>query len=176
MTLSKLQSNIDDKKWYESENKKKDLCGTYDFCAYCDKSKENPCANACELMNSKEVEVELAKRKYVTLSFEEKLDRAKDKTKEEYVSLITLLDEYDVKHKMFKRFVVLRLNKKPFGKVSINKNSLKIHLAIDPNKYEDIKHFDFSEKKTYQEIPFTIKLNTKKALKNVEKILKDLSK
>lgn len=43
-----LQKNIDDKKWFESEKKKQDMCGTYDFCKFCDISLPNPCAHAVD--------------------------------------------------------------------------------------------------------------------------------
>lgn len=43
-----VQKKIDYDKWLESERKKKDMCGSYDFCKYCDKSVQNPCAHAVE--------------------------------------------------------------------------------------------------------------------------------
>ncbi len=42
------QQKIDYDKWLESEKKHKDMCGSYDFCKYCDKTLENPCAKAVE--------------------------------------------------------------------------------------------------------------------------------
>ncbi len=43
-----LQRKIDYQKWLESEKQHKDMCGSYDFCHYCDKSLTNPCAHAVD--------------------------------------------------------------------------------------------------------------------------------
>lgn len=43
-----VQKKIDYDKWIESEKLHKDLCGSYDFCKYCNKSLANPCANAVD--------------------------------------------------------------------------------------------------------------------------------
>ncbi|MDE7100818.1 MAG: hypothetical protein K2O05_03085 [Anaeroplasmataceae bacterium] len=51
MSTIQQQRKIDYDKWLDSERKKKDMCGTYDFCKYCDKTKENPCANAVEAIS-----------------------------------------------------------------------------------------------------------------------------
>ena len=40
--INSSQKKIDYEKWLESEKKHKDMCGSYDFCKYCDKSLENP--------------------------------------------------------------------------------------------------------------------------------------
>ncbi len=45
---NKVQKKIDYDKWLESEKQKRDMCGSYDFCKYCKKELENPCANAVE--------------------------------------------------------------------------------------------------------------------------------
>ena len=42
----RIQKQIEYYKWMESEKNKKDTCGTYDFCKYCEKSLKNPCASA----------------------------------------------------------------------------------------------------------------------------------
>lgn len=41
-----LQEKLDIKKYLDSEKAKKDLCGTYAFCKYCNKSNKFPCASA----------------------------------------------------------------------------------------------------------------------------------
>lgn len=43
-----IQKKVDFDKWLDSEKKKKDMCGTYDFCKYCKKELTNPCAHAIE--------------------------------------------------------------------------------------------------------------------------------
>lgn len=48
MNKFQLQDMIDFKKWYDSEASGHDTCGSYDFCAFCDKSLPQPCATAYE--------------------------------------------------------------------------------------------------------------------------------
>lgn len=55
MDLQSKQNKFDREKWGESSKLGRDLCGTYDFCAFCDKSLEYPCANAMQkLVDSKQ--------------------------------------------------------------------------------------------------------------------------
>lgn len=57
--VERIQKQIEYTKWLESEKKKKDTCGTYDFCKYCDKKLENPCAHAVE-----KIRIELNERPF----------------------------------------------------------------------------------------------------------------
>lgn len=52
MSISERQSELDVKKWLESENVGHDLCGEFDFCKKCDKNLENPCATAYDVFNA----------------------------------------------------------------------------------------------------------------------------
>lgn len=40
------QMILDQKKWIDSIKEQRDMCGEYDYCCVCDKSKTNPCALA----------------------------------------------------------------------------------------------------------------------------------
>lgn len=51
MNKAQLQGMLDLKKWYDSEENHRDMCGTYAFCAFCDKSVSLPCATAYEKAN-----------------------------------------------------------------------------------------------------------------------------
>lgn len=46
-----LQAKLDDQKWNDSVSNHRDMCGAYDYCAFCDKSVALPCASAFEEMN-----------------------------------------------------------------------------------------------------------------------------
>jgi len=153
-----VQKELDIKKWIESERAKRDLCSTYNYCSKCDKTKENPCAIAYTLYNKKE--------KPNVLSFQEKLDNAKDATKDKFKELCLEIKASGVKVRICKKNVTLRYNKQLIGLISLTRNSLKIHLAIDPQSHNEIPNIDYSSKKTYQQVPFTIKLTTKKLLKD----------
>ena len=58
--MSDKQIELDVKKWLDSEKAGIDTCGSYEYCANCDKSLENPCARAYEKATT--VEVPKAKR------------------------------------------------------------------------------------------------------------------
>ena len=53
-----LQGRLDVDKWLESEREERDLCGSYGYCAYCDKTEEFPCANAYVRMTERERDAE----------------------------------------------------------------------------------------------------------------------
>lgn len=46
MNREELQQQLDVQKWLDSEQSGRDMCGEYDYCAYCDKSVTDPCACA----------------------------------------------------------------------------------------------------------------------------------
>ena len=48
---TELQAKLDVRKWVDSEAQGRDTCGDYDFCKFCDKSVEEPCANAYNKKN-----------------------------------------------------------------------------------------------------------------------------
>ena len=50
--LKSKQNELDKKKWLDSECGE-DTCGTYAFCAKCDKTQEYPCARAFYLFRAK---------------------------------------------------------------------------------------------------------------------------
>ncbi len=59
MNTVERQSALDVQKWLDSEQKGYDCCGSYDFCAKCDKQVEYPCAVAYDAYNgSKAVKTE----------------------------------------------------------------------------------------------------------------------
>ena len=98
-----LQHKMDVEKWLESETRHFDMCGSYDYCAYCDKSEENPCANALIRMTGedepapaeeetlgKKVDAEKISRKRAarkSLSFAEKYSLQSDEVKARYAVL-----------------------------------------------------------------------------------------
>ena len=53
MALTKKQKELDVIKWEKSIAMGVDACGTFDYCAVCDKSLENPCDKAYTKFNKK---------------------------------------------------------------------------------------------------------------------------
>ena len=60
--INSSQKKIDYEKWLESEKKHKDMCGSYDFCKYCDKSLENPCARVVDAISKDKNETSYVKK------------------------------------------------------------------------------------------------------------------
>lgn len=158
-----LQLELDIKKWLESEEKAKDLCGTYDFCAKCNKEPKIPCALAYRAYNKKNAKP--------IVPFKDKLNLAKDETKNKYNELTTYLHDNNYTLRMCKKNVTIRYNKILIATLTLTRNSLKAHLALDPTLYTEIPHLDFSDKKTYADTPFTIKLTSKKSIKVTQKLI-----
>ncbi|MBE7087412.1 MAG: hypothetical protein E7369_03840 [Clostridiales bacterium] len=55
MAITKKQKELDVIKWLKSEECGVDVCGTFDYCVKCDKTKENPCDKAFKAFNKKPV-------------------------------------------------------------------------------------------------------------------------
>ena len=49
-----LQDRMDVDKWLESERQGRDMCGTYAYCSFCDKTEAYPCANAYMRMTARD--------------------------------------------------------------------------------------------------------------------------
>lgn len=47
-----LQARLDLQKWYDSQTNGRDMCGSYAYCAYCDKTAPLPCATAFEKLGA----------------------------------------------------------------------------------------------------------------------------
>lgn len=58
MDKAERQSVLDVQKWIDSEKKGYDCCGSYDFCAKCDKQVEYPCAVAYDAYTAKAAKAE----------------------------------------------------------------------------------------------------------------------
>ena len=183
--MDKIQKEIDIKKWLESEEVNLDLCGTYPFCKYCNKELENPCSHAIKKMNEvekeekekdNEVNVVKKKKKYKRLTFKEKLNKAKQETKDELNEVVNIIESINLTTKIHKRFLSITYRHRLCGWISLTRNSLKIHLPIDPTTYLEYKPLDYSDKKTYIKNPYTLKLNTKRSKKAIRVLLLQIIK
>jgi hypothetical protein len=56
MATSDKQRELDAIKWEKSERLGMDACGTFDYCAHCDKNRENPCEEAFNMTYTQNVE------------------------------------------------------------------------------------------------------------------------
>lgn len=164
MTEKDLQNELDIKKWLDSEKENMDLCGTYDFCKGCNKEIEFPCAKAYQVKN---------KTKRIVLTFSEKLENAKETTIDKYEELVDYIKSLKASSRVTKKYHNFRYKKQLIVRISLTRNSLKVHLPLDPKKrkYDSITHLDMSDKKSYVDVPFGISLSSKKAMKNAKELI-----
>lgn len=203
MDKKDLQKQLDLTKWYSSETKRADQCGNYDYCAYCTKSGETPCADAWLRMSDAaeeekpETEVAAAAetveyddyddgfeetesvggRKREVKSFLRKFNEAPEQLKERYYEIVRMFLSYrDVKSRISKRCDTYRSRHAMFGRIFITGNSLKINLPLDVNAFEDIPHSDSSDQKSLADTPFRFKISSKLSLKRAAILIDEAAK
>ena len=95
---------------------------------------------------------------------------------------------YDVLHNEFKSYrkinprisakgVSYRLGRVLVAKITLRGKTMKLHLALDFNDFEQNIFFqkDMSDVKTYVEVPFTVKVKSDRGLKNALKLVEALA-
>lgn len=166
MYNKELQDKIDLQKWLESEAKHFDMCGSYSYCDFCDKSEQTPCANAYERMieavdkqcaadNARQKEdAEYALGKKIdydkvmakkaarkSLTFAEKYALCDDIIKQRYEILKEALTETPkgtpkIKSRISKQCDTYRREGDIVAKITIIGTSLRINLPLDPDAPE----------------------------------------
>ncbi|MBQ9756493.1 MAG: hypothetical protein IJV99_02715 [Clostridia bacterium] len=69
--------------------------------------------------------------------------------------------------------VSYRLGRELVAKLTIRGKTMKLHLALDVNKFEEKIYFqkDLSDVKAYVEVPFTVKVRSDRGMKNASKLI-----
>lgn len=196
MDTQKLQETLDIGKWLNSEKLRRDLCGEYDYCAYCENESEYPCAHAFIRMEDKlkatgvdapeKVKAEIAAtvtdkktsviatKRYIK-SFAEKLAETKGMQKENLATLLEVFTTLGVKSRMTRKYVNLRYKRKLLAVISLNRGCLRLQLALSPEEY-DIKHYphdDYSYKKCYSKVPYSMKIQSALSVKRARQLIND---
>ena len=188
-----LQQKMDVEKWLESETRHFDMCGSYDYCAFCDKSEETPCANAYLRMtaqnDAQEAEPEPSYDYPVEGDTEEVLGRhidpekyslQSDIVKERYAALRAALTAVPkgaprIKGRISRQCDTYRRNGVIVAKITIIGKSLRINLPLDPDAPEfcdgKTPHENTGHKKVYECVPFQFKVNSKLALKRAIRLI-----
>ena len=70
-----------------------------------------------------------------------------------------------------------RLGRDLIAKITVRGKTMKMHLALDVNKFEDNIYFqkDLGDVKAYAEVPFTVKVKSDRGLKNALKLIDALA-
>lgn len=158
-----LQAKLDDQKWNDSVRNHRDMCGAYDYCAYCNKDIALPCATAYEKSQEKVVaevasvdvtelhsslgkkfdydKVMAKKASRKSLTFAEKYALADDIVKERYSILKDALTATQkgaakIKSRISKQCDTYRREGDIVAKITIIGSSLRINLPLDPDAEE----------------------------------------
>ncbi len=163
MNKAALQHKLDMNKWLDSEIKGEDMCGRYNYCAYCDRDDDLPCAEAYERMHAsynsaktedapKKAETSLGKKfdydkvmekkaNRKSLTFAEKYALADDIIKERYAVLkkaltTTPVGSVKIKSRISKQCDTYRREGDIVAKITIIGSSLRINLPLDTDAPE----------------------------------------
>ncbi len=187
MNMFDLQQKLDVEKWVLSEQKGIDMCGQFDYCAYCDQSKEYPCANAKVSMDNataaKSAKTEKTeekpsepteKKKRIVRSHLEKVERADAELLARYAEISKEMLSYKaVTSRVSKRCDCYRAHCQFIARVFVTGKSLKIYLPLDPQdpSLARYPHTDVTKKITMPETPFSFKVNSKLAVKRAKELI-----
>ncbi len=185
MNMFDLQQKLDVQKWVLSEEKGIDMCGQLDYCAYCDRAEEYPCANAKLRMDAEAKKAAKAqkadapaqapaKKKKIVRSHEEKVALANDELLKRYQEISKEMLSYKaVTSRVSKRCDCYRAHCQFIARVFVTGKSLKIYLPLDPQDpaLARYPHTDVTKKKTMPETPFSFKVNSKLAVKRAKELI-----
>lgn len=202
MDKKDLQKQLDLNKWYLSEDKQADQCGSYDYCSYCTKDGETPCADAWLAManvdNGQKTDEEVAaatesavhddfddefedellseRKKKIVKTFAQKFNEAPELLKERYYEIVREFLSYrDVKSRVSKRCDTYRISHEMVGRIFITGNSLKINLPLDVNAYPEYPHSDSSDQKSLIDTPFRFKIASNLGVKRAKMLIAEVA-
>lgn len=203
MDKKDLQKQLDLNKWYLSETRHSDQCGSFDYCAFCERTGETPCADAWLAMANGDTEkepenlvaaaTELAvyddfddeyeeepttgRKKKIVKTFTQKFNEAPELLKERYYEIVREFLSYrDVKSRVSKRCDTYRISHKMIGRIFITGNSLKINLPLDVNAYSEYPHSDSSDQKSLADTPFRFKIASGLGVRRAKKLIAEVAK
>lgn len=181
INVEKLQGVIDVDKWLKSEQAGKDLCGDSDYCAYCDKSEENPCAHASlrasKLNDKPDDKPDEEGYVYVTRykrSFTSRLIQ-NEKAQELYTYVKNALMSYKtMRSRTSFGGETFRSGGKLLAKITVRGKSVYVNFALNPADLADGKYkiTDVSDKKSTAAVPAKLKLTSRRAAKYACELVK----
>ena len=176
MDKKELQVRLDVEKWILSENKHYDLCGSFNYCAFCNIDEENPCANATIRRDkTNKPKTQLDENGYpiniLVRTFSEKVEDSNEVLKERYSAISNELLSYKkVTHRVSEKCDNYRAGRgNLIAKITVAGKSLRVNFPLDPlaPKYEGRKtpHRNLSDVKTYADVPFQFRITSELSLR-----------
>lgn len=111
--------------------------------------------------------------------FEEKLATADQSVRDYFKALDEKLTSYRKIHgRISQKCASYRLGRELKAKISLRGKTLKLHLALNVNDFNENVYFqkDYKDIKAYEEVPFTVKVKSDRGLKNAIKLIEELCK
>lgn len=123
-----------------------------------------------------ETVIERNRLKIAKRSFANKIKFTSDKTKNYYSILKNELLSYRTKSKISKKSESFR-KKGLFAKISVSGKSLRIHLALDPNAFDENKYhqINLGERKEFKDVPFTMKIRSDLACRRAVELIQEVA-
>ncbi len=128
---------------------------------------------------SKEVEEGESGSASYHVPFEEKLASADQSVRDYFKVLDEKLTSYRKIHgRISQKCASYRLGRELKAKISLRGKTLKLHLALNVNDFNEKVYFqrDYKDIKAYEEVPFTVKVKSERGLKNAIKLIEELCK
>ena len=203
--FSARQGELDIEKWLASEAAQSDLCGTFAYCARCDKSEAHPCARAEARFLEEQRREEAAYQaeeavleapaaseaapaegelpagyEWVTRyrrSFRSRLIQ-NGKMQDFYTEVRNALACLaGLRARVSQACENFRFHGERIARLSVGGKTLTLYLALDPAAYEDSKYRyeDVSDRKTYAETPMKVRVTSKRMVKYAKELIADLA-
>ncbi len=111
------------------------------------------------------------------IPFKDKILSAEDKIKDYYTQVDNALRAYrKINSRVSIKGVSYRHGRKLIAKMTIRGRTLKLHLALDVNEFDQGVYFqkDMSDVREYVEVPFAVKIRSDRAMKNTLVLIEKL--
>ena len=187
------QDWLDIEKWIGSEEVGYDLCGSLAFCAFCDKSRKNPCARAESLWQTAQDDYLMREAVFEEIAAEEvpsgyeRVLRYRRSFRSKLIQNAAVQESYsaiknallsckEMRARTTQAGENFRARRKKLAKLCLGKKTLVLYLALDPAKYEESKYrfTDVSDRKTHAETPMKVRITSARALKHALELVEKL--
>ncbi len=172
--LNQMQEEISVEKWLASESAGYDLCGTRDYCSYCDKRELYPCAkaNIRYQMSLQALSEKQATKTSLRRSFKSKL--IQNQSAQLYYNEIKnkLLAFNKVTARISQQCETFRSGSQVVAKINFAGKTLVVYLTLDVAQLDSkYRVDDVSDKKSYADTPCKVKITSNRQLKYVLELI-----
>ncbi len=109
-------------------------------------------------------------------TFELRLRTNKEKVKEFYSIIHNEYHSYGIRGRMGKRRENFKKKGVLYGRLTFRGRTLRLHLPLDPKAFDEevYKQQDYSERRGFELIPFTLRLRTRRSVKQAQELIREI--